>query len=107
MAITNYVEDLDIRTGPSAKSVVVTLDDSSELLIVDDNGPPEGNTDARYCRGFHVNDNGTLSYTDPGDTTAKNMFCNKGNYYPYMIGRFRTTGTAAALAVANAIIARR
>ena len=107
MAITSYIEDLDIRTGPSAKSVAVVLDDTTELLFVDDNGPPEANTQLKYCRGFQCNNTGTLSYTDPGDTTIKENFCNKGNYYPFMVGRFRATGTDAAMSATNAIIARR
>jgi len=81
----------------------VTWSDDADFKI------PAADGTEKFCRGFHVNVDGTMYITgvDPNSAVATKLVVKGGTYYPYSVRRFRATTTDAALKAAGAVIAAR
>jgi len=90
----NRPNDIDekISCGRFPKTVT-TLSDSVEFGMTSEDGV------TRFCRGFHVNIDGTL-YIQAPDSNGEvvKLKVKEGNYYPYSVRYFRSTGSDAGLA---------
>ena len=91
-------DDLDIKTDSSRIGATVVFNDTVELTFADPLGSDAKLRGNLFCRSIHVNNvSGTLAFTYPGGTLVFNKFLNAGAQYPYMIGKFMSTGSTAAL----------
>lgn len=92
---------LDERIKPGSVSVAVTLHDTNEVTFNDPSDGDSGTT--KYCRGFHCNSDGVLKCLFAQDSTERTINVKDGQYYPYSIKIFKSTGST----VGNNLVAIR
>jgi len=93
--------DQDRRISPANSFTPVNLSDTVEVKLIDlsaeftnDDGPKiRSEQDLRYCRGFHSNVDGGLSFVAPGSSIVNYIEVKPGGSYPYSIKNFRLTGS--------------
>lgn len=97
---------LDERISPTSNGSNVTFSDTTDFMMTCPAAAQEYR-DNKYCRGFHANAAGNLAVWRPESETSVTYNVVAGNYYPYSVRRFLSTGTDAGLKVAGKIIAER
>ncbi len=94
--------DHDRRLGSANSFTPVNLSDSVDVMLIDltaqytnDDGPTlRDERTLRYCRGFHSDVDGVLSFISPGSGMINSINVQPGESYNYSVSRFRSTGSS-------------
>lgn len=93
--------DHDRRLGSANSFTPVNLSNTAEVMLIDlsaqytnDDGQTlRDEQTLRYCRGFHSDVDGQLSFVAPGSEMINSIRVMPGKSYDYSIKHFRVTGS--------------